>query len=152
MSVKYQHLLGRPFVFGETDCYSAVRDFYTDNYGIVLPNYARPSEFWKHGMNMYADRYLANGFVSLDCHPSEYQEGDVFLMAINATVGNHAGVLVDGGRIFQHLWARLSSADPYRGVFRNSTVGVFRHKDVVVEKLTTTTNIEDIKREMLRAN
>lgn len=141
---KHTHLIGLPFVYGVQDCYSIVRSFYMDNYGIELPNYARPNEFWKYGMDMYRDRYIKNGFDVLHCHPSEYREGDVVLMAISSTVANHAGVLLENGKILQHLWGRLSSIDQYGGLFRNTTVGVFRHRDVILERAETTTDIRSI--------
>jgi cell wall-associated NlpC family hydrolase len=143
MTLRYDHLLGKPFVFEEQDCYTTLQDFYKDNFGIILPNYARPREFWKHGLNLYIDRYVQNGFEVLNCHPSEYREGDVFLMAISSTVANHAGILVENGQILHHLWGRLSAVEPYRAIYRNTTIGVFRHKDVVVETLETTTHVED---------
>jgi cell wall-associated NlpC family hydrolase len=150
VTLRYDHLLGKEFDFGRQDCYSLVRDFYADNYEIRLPNYARPSEFWKHGMDMYRDRYTKNGFVVLHCHPSEYQEGDVFLMAITSSVANHAAVLVEGGNILHHMWGRLSVVEPYRDLYRNTTVGVFRHRDVVVEKQESRSDIREYLSERLK--
>ncbi|WP_375263923.1 NlpC/P60 family protein [Palleronia sp.] len=143
MTARYEHLLGRPFIYGRQDCYSIVRDFFADNHNLVLPNYARPNEFWKHGMDMYRDRYVKNGFEVLHCHPSEYQEGDVFLMAITSQVANHAAVLVEGGKVLHHMWGRLSAVEPYRDLYRNTTVAVLRHRDVVVEKSESQTDIRE---------
>lgn len=144
MSLKFEQLLGKPFVFGEQDCYTTVRDFYSANAGFLMPNYARPSEFWKHGMNMYMDRYFKNGFRVTDCHPSDYLPGDLFIMSISSTVANHAGVLLEDGRILHHLWGRLSSADPYRDLLRNTTMAVLRHPDMVLEKKNVTTDIQEV--------
>lgn len=143
MTLKYDHLLGHQFLLGTRDCYSLLKDFYADNFGIELPNYARPADFWKHGINLYWENYSKNGFYPLDCHPSEYQPGDVVLMAMRSTIANHAAVLVENGQIIHHLQGRMSEKTGYIGVFRNTTVGVFRHKDVVVETVQQTANIED---------
>ena len=64
--------------------------------------------------------------------PHDWQRGDVVLMAIMSEVPNHAGVIVEPGKILHHLYGRLSTIEDYRGIWRNTTVGVYRHKDVVL--------------------
>jgi|HigsolmetaAR201D_1030396.scaffolds.fasta_scaffold33936_3 Cell wall-associated hydrolases (invasion-associated proteins) len=150
MALKYEHLVGRPFKFGVTDCYSIVRDFYADNFGIVLPNYARPNDFWEHDLSLYYRLYHKTGFRSLDVHPSEYRPGDVIVMALRAKVGNHAGVLLENGRMLHHVWGNLSTVVPYGGLWRNITVGVFRHKDVVLPEVEETANIREFLPERVR--
>jgi len=142
--VKYDHLLHKQFKYGKQDCFTLLRDFYRDNFDILLPNYARPKNFWRNGLNLYSDLYRKNGFVTLDCHPSEYRTGDVFLMAIESEVGNHAGVLVDGNKILHHLWNRLSVVEPYSGLTRNTTIAVFRHKDVKLTETPDTVELLDV--------
>ena len=127
----YQHLIGREWHYGKQDCYGIVRDFYKDIFNIDLPNYARPNDFWDHGLNMYIERFNKNNFKVLNCHPSEYQFGDVFLMSIKSNVANHAGVLVDKGMILHHMVNQLSTVTHYRSVYRNNTVAILRHKDVI---------------------
>ena len=131
--MKTAHLEGREFVYGETDCYDAVRCFYQDNFGLNLPNYARPNEFWTANMNMYLDRFYKNGFRVLDVHPSEYQPADLVIMAIKSPLGNHAGVLLESGQLFHHMYGRLSTVEPYSGLWRNTTVAILRHKDIVYQ-------------------
>lgn len=143
MTLKYDHIVGRKFIYGKQDCYALLRDFYSENFGIILPNYARPNNFWKFNLNMYMDRYLKNGFDVLHCHPSEYRPGDVFLMAIESEVANHVGVLVENGQILHHLWNRPAVVEPYRTLLRNTTVGVVRHKDVKLEQVATTGDLLD---------
>lgn len=143
MKLVYANLEGREFVYGTHDCYTIVRDFYKQNFDIDLPNYARPNRFWEFDMDMYMDRYITNGFQVLDCHPSEYRPGDVVLMAINSAVANHAGVFVENGKMIHHLWGRLSVTEGYRDLFRNTTVAIMRHKDVVVEIAETTSDITE---------
>lgn len=129
--IKYDTLLGKPFELGTNDCYSLIRDFYKINYSIDLPNYARPNQFWIKGMDLYMERYHKNGFRSLNVHPVEYRPGDVVLMAIRSDVANHAGVLVENGRILHHFNNRFSCVEQYKGIWRNTTVAVLRHKDSV---------------------
>jgi cell wall-associated NlpC family hydrolase len=142
--LKYDHLTNLPFKYGKQDCFTLLRNFYIDNFGITLPNYARPKD-WEHlGLNLYMDLHRKNGFSPLHCHPSEYQPGDVFLMAVRSEVANHVGVLVENGQILHHLWGRLSIVEPYSGLSRNSTLAVIRHKDVKITQTETTANLLDL--------
>jgi cell wall-associated NlpC family hydrolase len=142
--IKYEHLTMKPFVYGKQDCYTLLRNFYIDNFGITLPNFARPKFFWKHGLNLYMDGYSKIGFELLECHPSEYQAGDVVLCAIDSQTANHVGVLVDSGKILHHLWGRFSVAEPYAGLSRNTTLAVIRHKDVKLTGETGTAELLDL--------
>lgn len=141
--ITYDNLIGRQYVEGRVDCYSIVRDFYKQNFDIDLPNYARPKDWWNLDMDLYMQRYHKNGFRTLDVLPSEYQVGDVFLISYMATVANHAGVLVENGKLLHHFTNRLSSVDPYRGIWKNNTVAIFRHKDVVIPVNQTIGQITD---------
>jgi hypothetical protein len=142
--LKYDHLLHLPFSYKNQNCYHLIRGFYADNFDIHLPNYAGPKEFWDHGLNLYMDRYRRCGFYLLDCHPSEYQPGDVILCAIKSEVANHVGVFVENGQVLHHLWGRLSTVESYRDLLRNNTLAVLRHKDVSLKKTETTANLLDL--------
>lgn len=142
--ITYENLIGIKFQHGIHDCYSIIRDFYIQNFGIELPNYARPNGWWNEGLDLYKDRYFKNGFRPLDVHPSEYQPGDVFLMSIMSPATNHGAVLVDRGRILHHFTNRLSTVEPYKGIWRNTTTAVLRHKDVVIEPETDVVNIREV--------
>jgi cell wall-associated NlpC family hydrolase len=142
--IQYDNLVGVPFQHGINDCYSLIRQFYIQNFDIVLPNYARPNGWWREGMDMYMERYHKNGFQVLDIHPSLYQIGDVFLMSIMSPVTNHGGVLVEKGRLLHHFTNRLSTVEPYKGIWRNCTTAVMRHKDVVAPQKTQVVSITDV--------
>ena len=124
-------LIGRPFVNGIWDCYSAIRDVYrqdgfgliSPHYGtdpIILPDYPRDYEWWggigKDGKefgptaDLYRDNFEAAGFRPIDI--SELRGGDVFLAQIGSTVTNHGGVYLGDGQIFHHLRRRVSRREP----------------------------------------
>lgn len=144
MTLNYQHLLGRKFDYPNTNCYTLLRSFYADNFNLAFPNYACPNEFWKYDLNLYITRAQRMGFKLLDCHPSEYQLGDVFIMAVRSSIGNHCGILVENGQLLHHLYGQLSEVTPYKGVYRNCTIGVFRHKDVRLGATQATKQVIDI--------
>lgn len=128
--IKYEHLIGLAFDERDQHCFTLVRRFYMDNFGIELTDYANPHEWWAHGQNLFIDNAEKEGFRLLDCSPRDYQIGDVLIMAIQSPVGNHSAVVVDGNRILQHLSGQLSRVTAYGGMFRNTTVAAYRHKAV----------------------
>jgi cell wall-associated NlpC family hydrolase len=142
--MRYEHLVGREFVWGSDDCYGLLRDFYRDNFEIELPNYARPDDFWSRGLNLYVDHYYENGFRPIDVHPTDWQVGDVFLMAIQSNTPNHVAILVENGNILHHLYGCRSIVELYRGKWRDLTIGVFRHKDVKIEASEATADVFDL--------
>ncbi|WP_353645773.1 NlpC/P60 family protein [Mesorhizobium sp. WSM2239] len=129
--MNYKHLLGRKFIWQQQDCYALLRDFYRDVFQIELPNYARPDDFWQTGLNLFFDSSRDAGFYELNVHPSQYKFGDVVVSAIDSGFGNHCAIFVENGRIIHHLYNRLSEGPvPFKGLVRNTCVGVYRHKDV----------------------
>lgn len=148
--LKYEHLLGRQFQHGKIDCYALVRDFYRDNYGLTLRNYARPDKHWDLGFNLYMQCFHAEGFRVLDVHPTEWRPGDAILCAVRSEVANHAGVFVENGKVLHHLYGGLSKVEDYRALLRNTTVAVLRHKDVVVETTVQKMDLLDVLPDAIR--
>ncbi|RJF78074.1 hypothetical protein D3877_23375 [Azospirillum cavernae] len=142
MTLRYEHLMDREFVFGKTDCLTLVRDIYRDNFGIAITNYARPTAFWEHGFNLYIQFQEREGFKIVDYDPFGMQPGDVFVCAIMTKVPAHAAVYLGDGRVVHHLPpserqpARRGrpSVDPVKGLIRNTLCACLRHGDVVVKE------------------
>jgi cell wall-associated NlpC family hydrolase len=128
--LRYEHLTGIRWDWMGAHCYALVRRFFADNYGIGLRDYACPAGWWNHGLSLFTEFYHREGFTILDCPPYEYREGDVVLMAIRAPVANHLGVFVERGRMLHHLVGGLSKLDAYAGLWRETCVGVVRHRDI----------------------
>lgn len=144
MMNNYTHLLGRPFVHGETDCYSLVRDYYQSTFSISLRDYARPNDWWLlDGLDLYRDNFVNEGFYQVDVKTvKDIHKHDLLLIAIpdprnknKKTVPNHAAVYVGEGKILHHRLGRSSSVEPYRDAMRNWTAMVLRHKEITVDKL-----------------
>jgi proteasome lid subunit RPN8/RPN11 len=99
-------ILGRPFVYGWSDCYSLVRDQLALDW-VDVPDFPREVKFWDHLRSPYLDHFAECGFVEvLDVEP-----GDLILMAIDAKVPNHAAYALGKGRIVHHLVGTLSRED-----------------------------------------
>lgn len=130
MMIKYEHLLGLEFNIETQNCYTLLRQLYMDNWQIDLPNYPCPNNWWANGLDLYARLAAQNGFEILHVHPRDWLPGDVITMAIQSSTGNHVAVVLDNGSILHHLVGQRSVVTPYGGMFRNCTVGAYRHKDV----------------------
>ena len=105
-------LLGREWVWGVTDCWSLVRDWYREEKQIELKDYQRsmtPEEFLKNPL--FEEYATQTGFRELE--PNEaLQEGDVLLMSILHPTLNHVAIFL-GDMVLHHLADRLSCREPY---------------------------------------
>lgn len=119
-------LIGRPFHHGVLDCYSLVKDWYAENYGVALPHFERRDNWWNNGQKLYLDNYERAGFEPIK---GAIQFGDVILMQIRSPTPNHAAVYIGDGQIVHHQAGRLSSRDVYAGYFQDCTIKVIRYKD-----------------------
>jgi cell wall-associated NlpC family hydrolase len=141
--LSYNDLIGLEFNLADRNCYTLVRDFYRENYQIELTNYACPTNWWNHGIDLYSTLALNEGFEVLHCHPRDWKAGDIICCAIDSPTGNHLAILLDGGKILHHLYGQLSGVTSYGGLFRNTTVAVYRHH-AVMPQMTTTIDFKDL--------
>tara|TARA_Y100000004_G_scaffold40932_1_gene44378 strand:+ start:3352 stop:4059 length:708 start_codon:yes stop_codon:yes gene_type:complete len=105
-------LIGRHWVWGITDCWSLVRDWYKEKLGITLRDWDRPTtpeEFIENPM--FEKCAMRTGFRQL--RPDEKLEnGDLLFMSIMATGLNHVAIFLDGD-VLHHLADRISCKEPY---------------------------------------
>ena len=105
-------LIGRHWVWGITDCWALVRDWYKEKKGIILRDWERPitpEEFIADPM--FERCAWRTGFRQL--RPEEkLQNGDLLFMSITATGLNHVAIFLDGD-VLHHLADRISCKEPY---------------------------------------
>ena len=105
-------LIGRQWVWGVTDCWSLVRDYYKEQHNIQLLDYQRPitpQDFLDNPLfEQYAER---TGFKELNTD-EKLQKGDVLVMSILHPTLNHVAIFL-GDEILHHLADRLSTREPY---------------------------------------
>lgn len=121
-------LVGREWVWGVTDCWSLVRDWYAEH-GIILRDWDRPlspDEF--EAAPLFDSLWKETGF-SLVKDIDEIQKGDAVLMQIEGRGLNHVGVYVGDQFLLHHIRGRLSSCDLYGGWLQNCTGKIVRHYD-----------------------
>ena len=110
-------LEGRPFVWGWSDCWSLVRDFFNQD----MPDFPRTGEA---DAALYLQHYGNLGWHAIP--KEEMQPGDVILMAIQGTGPDHAAVYVGNGQILHHMVGRLSRRELFDGIFQKSARMVLR--------------------------
>lgn len=146
-------LLGRHYVHGTDDCYGIVRDFYSRELGIELPDFEREDMWWlkEGGSSLYEENYDAAGFIQVPKTTiDDLQYGDFLICYWGDTLyPNHAliwlGSKTDfiseetppciGERIYlHHLYDSLSTRT-VMGEQRFSTVAyVLRHKELLNDR------------------
>lgn len=104
-------LLGREYVWGITDCWSLVVDWYKEEKKIDLKDWQRPTpeEFRKNPM--FESHAWRTGFRELRVE-EKLQNGDLLFMSILGLGLNHVAIFIDGD-VLHHLSDRLSCKEPY---------------------------------------
>ena len=119
-------LLGRPWVWAVTDCWSLIVDWYKGERGIELLDYERPTRIEEFTDDPVFERYLpSRGFRLLK--PDEpLMNGDVLAMSILGKGLNHVGIFIDGD-VLHHSADRLSCREPYNPWLLKCTGGRYRY-------------------------
>jgi proteasome lid subunit RPN8/RPN11 len=123
-------LVGREFSHGVLDCYQLIVDWYAQERGITLKQFARADDWWNDGhSDLYTEGFPQAGFRKLK-DGEQPQAGDVILMQIRAKNGvpNHAGIYIGDGLMLHHLHGRLSSRDVYGGHYQEVTRAILRYQ------------------------
>ena len=120
-------LVGREWVWGVTDCWTLVRDWY-GQHGIELPDWDRPTTPAEFEQAPLFDQFWREaGFIELlDEEPMQF--GDGLIMSIEGSGLNHVGVYIGDQLVLHHLRCRLSSRDLYGGWLQKCTGRRLRHQ------------------------
>jgi proteasome lid subunit RPN8/RPN11 len=103
-------LLGRPFIPGVYDCWSAVRDWHR-MHGTVLPIFPRHPSWYESGeYDFFSECMDKAGLIEVD-RPEK--DGDIVLGRIRNRYLNHCGIFLSNGLLFHHAGGgRLSNEEP----------------------------------------
>ena len=140
-------LLGRAYIHGVQDCYSLVRDYYSRELDIDLPDFHRSDAWWEHENHepLYEKNFAKAGFMKVQ-DKNDLQKHDVILCRVGRTHHvNHAliwlgddGALksettpdcVGNALILHHPYGRQSVREIYGKGWADRTVLVVRHQSM----------------------
>jgi cell wall-associated NlpC family hydrolase len=109
--------VGRPFKDGVYDCYALCRDWYWQETGIRLKDYARAPLWWDNPEepDLIDLRFKDIGFEEIEF--SELQRGDAIVGSLlGGTRTNHCGLYLGDGLLLHHIYGdevtpRVSGTD-----------------------------------------
>jgi len=120
----------RPFLHGLFDCYTLVRDYYKNNFGIYLPtNIQRNWEWWNSGENLYLENAKKSSFEEVN----DIKKHDVLIIKISSPVPNHAAIYLGANKILHHMAGRFSTIQDLTFSFKQKISVIYRNsalKDV----------------------
>lgn len=119
-------LIGRSFKHGVFDCYSAVRDWYSQKLKIDLPDFLRNPKWWEKGENILMENFAIAGFEQVV--DGSLNPGDCILFTLRSPVVNHCAVYIGDDQVFHQTLNRLSSREIYGGWLKKNTRMVVRYK------------------------
>ena len=137
-------LLGREYHHGVQDCYSLVRDYYSRELDIHLPDFHRTDGWWEkeHHLPLYENNFTKAGFIKMQ-DKNDLQKHDVILCRVGRTHHvNHALIYVGDGKlksettpdcvgnalILHHPHGSLSVREIYGDNWQRRTAMVVRHE------------------------
>lgn len=118
-------LVGRQYAWGIMDCWTCVRDWYAETWGLELPDWKRPTPDDWDRHPMFDDCWSEAGFRPVALEDIQY--GDALLLSLNNHRNNHVAVYVGEQMILHHLQGRLSSRDVLGGYYLKQVSRVLRH-------------------------
>lgn len=127
--------IGRNFRYGLADCYALCREYYLNEFDIILNDYPRSKEdeWMRPDFNMFgAENLKREGFKLIE--DDSHKVGDFLVMQLaNALHPNHLAMMLEPGRLIfiHHLAYQLSKREVWDGYFAKHTVSRWRHQDVM---------------------
>ena len=125
-----ESLIGRPWIWNVTDCWSLVREYFQAELNIVLKDYKRPNDPDEFISNPLFEKYFKDcGFVEIS-NINDLKKHDAILMNVCGSGLNHVGVYVGDNEILHHMQGRLSCRQDYTGWFRKCTGRIVRYANL----------------------
>lgn len=131
LTFNYQELEGKAFDLGKQDCFTIVRDFYKLNFGIDMPNFARPNDWDAEKDDIIGKSYEAAGFEKLDVDDNwPPRPADLLVCTLGGSVPNHLVIFLGGNEILHHKVHMMSSKELMRPAWKRYTSFILRHPQV----------------------
>ncbi len=119
-------LLGRQWVWGVTDCYALVKDWYKEERNIELKDYKRPVTPQEFHDNPFFEKCAPDAGFRLLRPDEALINGDLLFMKIFGNGLNHVALFLNG-EVLHHLTDRLSCREPYSAWLQKCTGAKYRY-------------------------
>ncbi len=122
---------GRDFVFGKTDCFTLIRDFYLNELNIEIPDYFRDVNYWKSGLIESKIKEFGKFKLIHEGKMSDtgfLKENDIIIFGGIAKHMKHLGVYVGNEVVLHHPTGRKSEFAQIDKKIKRITKGVLRHE------------------------
>jgi len=119
----YNNLIGRDYIFGEQDCFEAVRDWYRAHSVIVPPRRNWIDNWWHHGYNYIKEDISQWPFTKV----KNPVYGDILTFKVQNPVENHIGVYLDDDRFFHHAVDRMSCVEDMYPFWAEFLESIYRY-------------------------
>lgn len=151
LNFETQRLENQPFDLGTQDCFTLVRDFYKLNFGIDMPNFARPNDWNPEKDDIIGKSHKAAGFKQLDVDENwPPNPADLLVTTVGGSTPNHLVVYLGNNEILHHKDGLFSGKEVMRPAWKRFTSYILRHPSLpdLTERKPTLT-LEEAYREEL---
>lgn len=130
----YKDLMGLNYEIGLNDCFSIVRNVLNNKYGILIPNYARPKNFFDPRISVYAGIAKEPFFKERGVCKTELREGDVLAFRVASEYVNHFGIYLGNNLFLHQMFDSLPREENLDASWMRRLYMAHYHVDVPVEK------------------
>ena len=121
--VNYQALIGKQWHYGQNDCFSLVREWFSLK-NVIIPDFDRPDDL-ESCESIFLKEAESCGFSPVELE--RRKPGDVLIMRLGTITPMHAAILLDDERILHQRQDSLSAVEPLRHYYVSRVAAVFRH-------------------------
>lgn len=121
----YCKYLGRKFSIGFLDCFTLVKDFYSNEFQIQLNDYSRDKNWYTKNPKLIEDNFSKEGFVEV----KDLKFGDIILFSPSvSSAAKHLGIYI-GSNLFLHQSDKDdSNISLYTSIYKHTTKYILRHR------------------------
>jgi proteasome lid subunit RPN8/RPN11 len=119
--------IGKIFNIGYNDCFSLVREYFFNEFGINIKDYSR-NKFWKsNSPNLIVENYQKEGFVRIDL--KELRKHDIIVIKDPKTdVSCHLMIYLGNNEILHHPNNTRSCIQTYSDEYKKLSTFFLRHE------------------------
>lgn len=143
---KYKQYTGIMYLPGRRDCFGLARQFYWNEHGLYIKNYARPEDFAfkmrnddtgieESVLDLFSHCFPESGFIPQNGNWRSLEVGDGLLFNVgNSTVVNHCGIYLGNNAFLHHLYGKVSQIEALSDFWRSACIQKLRHPRVYKER------------------